>query len=141
MTTDKYNNPECPKCEKRFSRPHVLERHLKTQHNIHHTCTCPECSKTFLKKSVFNEHIKLHSSNKPYNCCICSKSFNLKANLSKHELDHSNTENFSCKTCDKTVVIKLMIEKLQQNLIAFNRGPQMLVYLFPTIYCRSKYYK
>ena len=57
---DRYNNPECPKCEKRFSRPHVLERHLMTQHNIYH---CPECSKTFLKKSVYNEHMKIHSDN------------------------------------------------------------------------------
>ena len=110
---DRYNNPECPKCEKRFSRSHVLERHLMTQHNIYHTY--PQCSKTFLKKSVYNEHMKIHSNNKPHNCCMCTKSFSLQANLRKHEVEHSKEEK-QCKTCDKKLVIKLMIEKLQKNL-------------------------
>ena len=94
---------------------HMLERHLKTQHNIYYTC--PECSKTFLKKSVFNENIKSHSNNKPHNCCMCSKTFSLQANLRKHKQEHSKDENHPCETCDKKLVIKLMMEKLQKNLI------------------------
>lgn len=93
-----YLCPE-PDCDRAFSRPSVLQEHLK-RHVGDKTfrCSDSECGKAFYKKAALIMHERVHTGERPF-CCVepgCGKSFSRPCHLKDHKVIHSGKKPFHC---------------------------------------------
>ena len=75
---------KCPQCDKTFSTPSTLKKHIRDTHS-ESTYKCPKCNSTFKMKSNLSRHLKSHEDDKDmHRCGQCDKTFQRKDNLKRH---------------------------------------------------------
>ena len=91
---------KCLQCNKCFSGPSSLSRHIKT-HSNEKPFECVQCKKVFSRLSSLKRHENSHSDEKPFKCQVCGWSFIQNSDLKIHERTHTGEKPFPCDRCER----------------------------------------
>ncbi len=88
---------KCTQCNKRFSRPYRIQRHLQVHNPSRQKVQCHVCGKYFTRVDTLQTHIRcVHTNERPYACTFdgCDKRFPVQSGL-VHHLKVSESSNHS----------------------------------------------
>lgn len=79
----------CPECGRKFTKPTLLEDHIRFIHKKEALFCCFQCGQGFGSKSALNGHVKRHLEGQKYQCPFCPKAFSSHNLLNSHKNVHS----------------------------------------------------
>ncbi|XP_017040078.2 zinc finger protein 184 [Drosophila ficusphila] len=88
----------CPHCEKRFTTPGTLKRHIDAVHKQIKPYICDICGKSFNYVTGLKDHKLVHTEECPFECSVCQRRFKNKARLNIH-LDTHSDKGYDCTIC------------------------------------------
>ena len=91
---------KCPQCEKHYSTPASLIRHIKT-HSNEKPFKSDHCSKVFSRLSSLKRHQGSHAAARPFKCTVCGWAFLQNSDLKIHERTHTGEKPFACDRCEQ----------------------------------------
>eukprot|EP00096_Caligus_rogercresseyi_P015622 TRINITY_DN8099_c0_g1_i1.p1 TRINITY_DN8099_c0_g1~~TRINITY_DN8099_c0_g1_i1.p1 ORF type:complete len:726 (-),score=270.96 TRINITY_DN8099_c0_g1_i1:130-2307(-) len=94
----------CPKCNKEWSWPWELRRHIVTHYREKErqetsAYKCETCMKGFQWKRDLAQHRRLHTGEKLLICSVCEKKFTTRQALLHHVVVHTGEKPFQCAFC------------------------------------------
>ena len=90
----------CEHCDRCFTDPSNLQRHIRSQHHGARCHACTDCGKTFATSSGLKQHQHIHSSVKPFQCEVCLKAYTQFSNLCRHKRMHADCrQQIKCNDC------------------------------------------
>ena len=75
---------QCEQCNRVFTHPQTLRRHVLNAHNRPEKCTCTICGRQFGSAYSVKRHQMLHTGEKPFQCDKCGRGFVQKVDLRVH---------------------------------------------------------
>uniref|UniRef100_A0A8D8XL12 Zinc finger protein 26 n=1 Tax=Cacopsylla melanoneura TaxID=428564 RepID=A0A8D8XL12_9HEMI len=85
--THKDSKFPCTHCERAYSLPSDLQKHIKT-HTENRVYVCDVCGKVFKTAKNMRRHTKIHISDRQFICGVCNAMFKLKKYLTQHYKVH-----------------------------------------------------
>lgn len=79
----------CPECGRKFSKPRMIEDHIRFIHKKESLFCCSQCGQGFGSKSALNGHIRRHVDGNKFQCPFCPKTFSSHNLLNSHKVVHS----------------------------------------------------
>ncbi|OCT72697.1 zinc finger and BTB domain-containing protein 40 isoform X2 [Xenopus laevis] len=112
---------DCQKCRMSFPTLEENRQHIQVVHSKEYH-PCPTCDKIFSAPSLLERHIVTHVGGKPYNCEICDKAYQQLSGLWYHNRTHhpdlfaaqnhrSSKFSTQCSSCDQTFPNTALLQK------------------------------
>eukprot|EP00079_Xenopus_tropicalis_P028033 XP_012822587.1 PREDICTED: zinc finger and BTB domain-containing protein 40 isoform X2 [Xenopus tropicalis] len=112
---------DCQKCRMSFPTLEENRQHIQVVHSKEYH-PCPTCDKIFSAPSLLERHVVTHVGGKPYNCEICDKAYQQLSGLWYHNRTHhpdlfaaqnhrSSKFSTQCSSCDQTFPNAALLQK------------------------------